>query len=55
MSACADLAYRQYEPNPPGKAAAPGESNLQRFTHNFTQRARDGKLDPVLRDDAIRH
>jgi type VI secretion system protein VasG len=40
-------------------AAAPqgsfGESNLQRFTHNFTQRARDGKLDPVLcRDAAIR-
>ena len=38
-----------------GKAAAPGESNLQRFTHNFTQQARDGKLDPVLcRDGAIR-
>src|SRR5690606_17215811 len=31
------------------------ESALQRFTHNFTQQARDGKLDPVLcRDGAIR-
>jgi type VI secretion system protein VasG len=50
-----DFAISQQQPNPPGKAAAPGESNLQRFTHNFTQRARDGKLDPVLcRDDAIR-
>ncbi len=50
-----DFALSQQQPNPPGKPAAPGESNLQRFTHNFTQRARDGKLDPVLcRDDAIR-
>lgn len=50
-----DFAISQQQPNPPGKAAAPGESNLQRFTQNFTQRARDGKLDPVLcRDDAIR-
>ncbi len=38
-----------------GKVAAGGESNLARFTHNFTQQARDGKLDPVLcRDGAIR-
>lgn len=38
-----------------GKPAAPGESLLQRFTHNLTQQARDGKLDPVLcRDGAIR-
>jgi type VI secretion system protein VasG len=38
-----------------GKAAPAGESNLSRFTHNFTQQARDGKLDPVLcRDAAIR-
>ncbi len=38
-----------------GKPAARGESNLLRFTHNFTQQARDGKLDPVLcRDGAIR-
>ncbi|WP_296218254.1 type VI secretion system ATPase TssH [Pseudomonas sp. UBA2684] len=37
-----------------GKPAG-GESNLSRFTHNFTQQARDGKLDPVLcRDGAIR-
>ncbi|MEH6565394.1 MAG: type VI secretion system ATPase TssH [Halopseudomonas sp.] len=34
---------------------AQAESALQRFTHNFTQQARDGKLDPVLcRDQAIR-
>ena len=32
-----------------------GQTNLQRFTHNFTQQARDGKLDPVLcRHAAIR-
>lgn len=32
-----------------------GQTNLQRFTHNYTQQARDGKLDPVLcRDAAIR-
>ncbi|WP_313525633.1 type VI secretion system ATPase TssH [Stutzerimonas kunmingensis] len=38
-----------------GKPATSGESNLARFTHNFTQQARDGKLDPVLcRDSAIR-
>ncbi len=38
-----------------GKAAPAGESTLSRFTHNFTQQARDGKLDPVLcRDAAIR-
>ena len=38
-----------------GKVAPAGESNLSRFTHNFTQQARDGKLDPVLcRDAAIR-
>ncbi len=31
------------------------ESLLERFTHNLTQQARDGKLDPVLcRDGAIR-
>jgi len=39
-----------------GTPTAGGESNLSRFTHNFTQQARDGKLDPVLcRDGAIRH
>lgn len=38
-----------------GKPAVPGESLLQRFTHNLTQQARNGKLDPVLcRDGAIR-
>ncbi|WP_085726870.1 type VI secretion system ATPase TssH [Pseudomonas sp. R37(2017)] len=38
-----------------GKSSAPGESLLERFTHNLTQQARDGKLDPVLcRDGAIR-
>ena len=31
-----DFAISQQQPNQPGKAAAPGESNLQRFTHNFT-------------------
>ena len=43
---------------PPADAAKPtvqGESLLARFTHNLTQQARDGQLDPVLcRDDAIR-
>ncbi|MBD8596483.1 type VI secretion system ATPase TssH [Pseudomonas sp. CFBP 8772] len=38
-----------------GNRDAAGESLLTRFTHNLTQQARDGKLDPVLcRDDAIR-
>jgi type VI secretion system protein VasG len=33
----------------------PGDSLLERFTHNLTQQARDGKLDPVLcRDGEIR-
>jgi type VI secretion system protein VasG len=50
-----DFAISQQPQSAAGKPAAPGESNLQRFTHNFTQRARDGKLDPVLcRDGAIR-
>lgn len=35
--------------------AGPGESLLQRFTHNLTQQARDGQLDAVLcRDVEIR-
>jgi len=43
------------QPQQAGQPAAPGDTNLQRFTHNFTQQARDGKLDPVLcRDAAIR-
>ncbi|WP_431146702.1 type VI secretion system ATPase TssH [Pseudomonas alvandae] len=38
-----------------GHAIAQGDSLLQRFTHNLTQQARDGKLDPVLcRDGEIR-
>jgi type VI secretion system protein VasG len=46
---------QQPEANGAKAPAAGGESNLKRFTHNFTQQARDGKLDPVLcRDDAIR-
>ncbi|SDN49495.1 type VI secretion system ATPase TssH [Pseudomonas jinjuensis] len=35
--------------------ATKGESMLERFTHNLTQQAREGRLDPVLcRDSAIR-
>ena len=50
-----DFALAQQPQSAPGKAAPAGESNLARFTHNFTQQARDGKLDPVLcRDAAIR-
>ncbi len=38
-----------------GNRDGAGESLLTRFTHNLTQQARDGRLDPVLcRDDAIR-
>ena len=50
-----EFALAQQPQTAPGKAAPAGESNLSRFTHNFTQQARDGKLDPVLcRDAAIR-
>jgi len=50
-----DFALSQQPQAANGKPAASGESNLARFTHNFTQQARDGKLDPVLcRDSAIR-
>lgn len=36
-------------------ATKPGDSYLARFTHDLTQKARDGKIDPVLcRDDEIR-
>ncbi|VVM52356.1 type VI secretion system ATPase TssH [Pseudomonas fluorescens] len=49
------FALSQREKTDTAKAAAPGESLLERFTHNLTQQARDGKLDPVLcRDGAIR-
>ena len=50
-----EFAMAQQPQTAAGKPAAGGESNLARFTHNFTQQARDGKLDPVLcRDGAIR-
>ncbi|MDD2050627.1 type VI secretion system ATPase TssH [Pseudomonas putida] len=50
-----DFALSQQPAPGMGKPPAPGESLLQRFTHNLTQQAREGKLDPVLcRDDAIR-
>ena len=44
----------QGEPGSAPRNAAPGESALARFTHNYTQQAREGRLDPVLcRDEAI--
>ncbi|WP_339456215.1 type VI secretion system ATPase TssH [Pseudomonas sp. EA_65y_Pfl1_P120] len=50
-----EFALSQKEPSGTGKPAVSGEFLLQRFTHNLTQQARDGKLDPVLcRDGAIR-
>ncbi|SDU91489.1 type VI secretion system ATPase TssH [Pseudomonas mucidolens] len=50
-----EFALSQKEQSETGKPAASGEFLLQRFTHNLTQQARDGKLDPVLcRDGAIR-
>lgn len=50
-----EFALSQKEQPATGKPALPGESLLQRFTHNLTQQARDGKIDPVLcRDGAIR-
>lgn len=50
-----EFALSQKEQPASGKTSVPGESLLQRFTHNLTQQARDGKLDPVLcRDGAIR-
>ena len=50
-----EFALSRKESSDIGKPAASGELLLQRFTHNLTQQARDGKLDPVLcRDGAIR-
>ncbi|UVE17752.1 type VI secretion system ATPase TssH [Pseudomonas sp. LS44] len=47
--------FAQAQQAPTGAGAAPSDSALLRFTHNFTQQARDGRLDPVLcRDAAIR-
>jgi len=49
-----DYAQSQ-KPQAASAQAASSESFLARFTHNFTQQARDGKLDPVLcRDESIR-
>jgi type VI secretion system protein VasG len=49
------FALSQKEHSDSGKHGTAGESWLMRFTHNLTQQARDGKLDPVLcRDEAIR-
>lgn len=46
---------QQSEEDARGVVANKGESMLGRFTHNLTQQAREGKLDPVLcRDSAIR-
>ncbi|MBD8683989.1 type VI secretion system ATPase TssH [Pseudomonas sp. CFBP 13719] len=50
-----EFALSQKEPSAIGKLNVSSEFLLQRFTHNLTQQARDGKLDPVLcRDGAIR-
>lgn len=50
-----EFALSQQDKANTSKPAAHGESLLERFTHNLTQKARDGKLDPVLcRDGAIR-
>lgn len=50
-----EFALSQAAPSVTGKSAVPGESLLERFTHNLTRQARDGQLDPVLcRDVAIR-
>ncbi|MDB5993524.1 MAG: ATPase [Pseudomonas sp.] len=50
-----DFALSEQAEPEAGKTSAPGESLLARFTHNLTQQAREGKLDPVLcRDGAIR-
>ncbi|WP_022963063.1 type VI secretion system ATPase TssH [Halopseudomonas pelagia] len=50
-----DYALAQQDANPVSAPTQGAQSALQRFTHNFTQQARDGRLDPVLcRDAAIR-
>ncbi|MBD9483268.1 type VI secretion system ATPase TssH [Pseudomonas sp. PDM14] len=50
-----DFALSQQPQNARSASLPNGESALARFTHNFTQQARDGRLDPVLcRDGAIR-
>ncbi|WP_419712602.1 type VI secretion system ATPase TssH [Pseudomonas sp. NFX224] len=50
-----EFALSRIEQPANSKSVPSGESLLERFTHNLTQQARDGKLDPVLcRDTAIR-
>lgn len=50
-----ELALAQQPECPGDGPTAAAQSLLGRFTHNLTQQARDGKLDPVLcRDEAIR-
>ena len=50
-----DFALSQMPEDGTAPAAGQGESMLDRFTHNLTRQAREGKLDPVLcRDSAIR-
>lgn len=50
-----DFALSQQVQSVAVQSAAPGDSLLERFTHNLTQQARDGQLDPVLcRDEEIR-
>ncbi|AMO78595.1 type VI secretion system ATPase TssH [Pseudomonas citronellolis] len=50
-----EYALAQQERQPATGGANSGESMLERFTHNLTRQAREGRLDPVLcRDDAIR-
>ncbi|WP_095194625.1 type VI secretion system ATPase TssH [Pseudomonas sp. Irchel 3A7] len=49
-----EFALSRIEPPATGKPVGSAESLLERFTHNLTQQARDGKLDPVLcRDTEI--
>ena len=50
-----DFALSQQAQSVAGQSAASDGSLLERFTHNLTQQARDGQLDPVLcRDGEIR-
>ncbi|PAB25689.1 type VI secretion system ATPase TssH [Pseudomonas savastanoi] len=50
-----DYALAQQSPDVANPALNQSESLLARFTHNLTQQAREGLLDPVLcRDDCLR-
>jgi type VI secretion system protein VasG len=50
-----EFALSRTELSSAGHSAVAGETLLERFTHNLSQQARDGRLDPVLcRDGAIR-